>query len=199
MVYCDKEHYSLENWEDSRMDEDDRDYKLFLEGNLLGFEELVIRYKDHLIYFIQRYVKDIYTAEDLAQDTFVDVYLHKERYQLKNNFKTYLFTIGRNKAVDYIRKYSRVTTMEDVEELYEEESLEGIIIKKDDATRIHSNIKKLKRDYQVAIILIDFEELTYKEAAKVLNKTVSQIKILIYRARKALGKLLEEGEYSYEK
>lgn len=181
------------------MDEDDRDYKLFLEGNLLGFEELVIRYKDHLIYFIQRYVKDIYTAEDLAQDTFVDVYLHKERYRLKNNFKTYLFTIGRNKAVDYIRKYSRVTTMEDVEELHEEESLEGIIIKKDDATRIHSNIKKLKRDYQVAIILIDFEELTYKEAAKVLNKTVSQIKILIYRARKALGKLLEEGEYSYEK
>lgn len=71
------------------MEEDKTYYQAFLNGEIQGFEQLVLKYKDHVIYFINRYVKDIHIAEDLAQDAFVDVYLYKERYQFSYGFKTY--------------------------------------------------------------------------------------------------------------
>ena len=74
---------------------DNLNYKKFLDGNLEGFENLVIKYKDNLIFFILKYIKDINLAEDIVQDAFVDIYIYKERYNFKSSFKTYLFTIGR--------------------------------------------------------------------------------------------------------
>lgn len=45
-------------------------YKEFLQGNKESFEKIVIKHKDAMIYFIQKYVKSIDIAEDLAQDVF---------------------------------------------------------------------------------------------------------------------------------
>ena len=63
-------------------------YEAFLAGNIEGFEQLVLRYKNPLIYFLCRYVEDVMTAEDLAQDAFVEVYVHKDRFDKEKNFKT---------------------------------------------------------------------------------------------------------------
>ena len=60
-------------------------YEAFLAGNIEGFEQLVLRYKNPLIYFLCRYVEDVMTAEDLAQDAFVEVYVHKERFDKEKN------------------------------------------------------------------------------------------------------------------
>lgn len=195
------------------MHEDELNYIKFMDGDIEGFENLVLTYKNNLIFFITKYVKDLYIAEDIAQDTFVEIYIHKERYRTQNNFKTYLFTIGRNKAIDYIRKYGNELTSNLINE---ENFINGIhssyhtmstlagselaieFIKKEEASLIHNTINRLKDEYRVVIHLIDFEQLTYKEAAKIMKKTVPQIKILIYRARKALGKVLQKEGYSYE-
>ena len=195
------------------MHEDELNYKKFMDGDIEGFENLVLTYKNNLIFFIAKYVKDLYLAEDLAQDTFVEIYVHKERYKTQSSFKTYLFTIGRNKAIDYIRKYGKEISSNLINEegfaidmylsyhtmsILEGNDLITELIKKDDANLIHSAIGKLKEEYRVVIHLIDFEQLSYKEAAKIMKKTVPQIKILIHRARKALGKVLQKEGYTYE-
>lgn len=177
------------------MNADDINYQSFLEGDGNGFENLVLTHKDHLIYFINRYVKNIDYAEDIAQDSFVEVYVHKERYRIGQGFKTYLYTIGRNKAVDFIRKNQRHMFVSEIPDTTDEKTLEQIVLQKEDNIHIHTLIEKLKPDYRDVLYLIDFEELSYAQAAKVMNKSESQIKILIFRARKALRKLLErEGE-----
>ena len=182
------------------MEEDIRHYNLFLDGDNTGFEYLVLKYKNQLIYFLTQYVKDLYVAEDMAQDAFVELYIHKERFNKKQSFKTYLFTIGRNKAIDYIRKYNREIPY-DISTLNENEyyELEHSVIKKEDQLLLRSNLMSLKEEYKRAIILVDFYDMTYEEAARVLNKTMPQMKILLYRARKALAKqMLKEG-YGNEK
>ena len=62
-------------------------YKEFLIGNKESFEKIVIRHKNQLIYFIQKYVKSIDIAEDLAQDVFVYILINKKNYkfELKSN------------------------------------------------------------------------------------------------------------------
>lgn len=183
------------------MNNDEANYRAFLEGDIAGFENLVLTYKDSLIYFIQRYVKDFDTAEDLAQDAFVDVYLYKERYTFRVSFKTYLYTIGRNKAVDYIRKNRRLVLMGDEEsdEIEAEgQSMEDRIVTQETNQTVRRALRKLKPDYQAAIELIDLEEMSYADAAGILRKTLPQMKILIFRARKSLKKQLESEGYVHE-
>lgn len=179
---------------------DKEQYEQFLSGNNEAFENLVIAYKDGLILFINRFVQNITIAEDLAQDVFVEIYVHKERYNFSASFKTYLYTIGRNKAVDYIRKNQRVVLVDEFPNtIREEANLEDKVIKEEEKLMLYHAMKQLKKDYQTAIMLIDFEELTYAEAAKILNKTDGQMKVLIHRARKSLAKVLKREGFMYEK
>lgn len=62
-------------------------YKEFLQGNKESFEKIVIKHKDAMIYFIQKYVKSIDIAEDLAQDVFVYILIHKKNYKFEYSLK----------------------------------------------------------------------------------------------------------------
>ncbi len=177
-------------------------YKRFINGDVKGFEELVLEYKNVLIYFLNRYVQDLNIAEDIAQDAFVDVYVYKERYNGKTSFKTYLFTIGRNKAVDYIRKNKHMQYTVDIEEQTEissdENELIDYVIQNENKGLIAHALERMKEEYAKVLILIDFNDFSYKEAANILGKTTSQVKVLVHRARKSLRKILEEEGFTYE-
>lgn len=171
-------------------------YKKFLEGDITAFEDLVFTHKDNLIYFISRYTGDIFIAEDIAQDVFAYVYVYKEKYNFNYSFKTYIYTLGRNKAIDYVRKQSKLKVIpfeRDNEILLDEDSLEEKVIKDEEKKLLLDSLKKLKPDYEKAIYLANFEELSYEEISKILGKTLGQTRVLIHRARKALRDVLEKG------
>lgn len=174
-------------------------YKKYLNGNQKAFEELVIKYKDHLIYFITRYTKNTQIAEDISQDVFVYLLINKEQYDFKYSFKTYLYMIAKCRAINYLKKEKKVVSMVDYDNLYIEDSqLDDIIFQKEDAKNLRNFMNKLKPDYQAVIYLTTFEGLKYKEVAQVMNKNVGQIKSLLNRAKKKLKLLLEKEGFSYE-
>ena len=70
-------------------------YREFLLGDNESFEKIVIRHKNPIIYFIQRYVKNLDIAEDLAQDVFVYLLVNKKNYKFEYSLKTYLYTIAK--------------------------------------------------------------------------------------------------------
>lgn len=171
-------------------------YHKFLQGDIAAFEELVIKHKNGLIFFIERYIKDFHQAEDIAQEVFAQVFAFKERYNFKYSFTTYIYTLARNRAVDYVRKNSRITLMsnEDREAIEDSLIIEEAVIKKQEQRQVIKAIKTLKGEYQAAIYLVDFMELSYSEASSILGKSLPQFKILLYRARQGLmHKLQKEG------
>lgn len=177
-------------------------YKDFLKGNNAAFEELVLKYKDHLIYFLQRFIKDISACEDIAQDVFAYIFTFKDKYNDKFEVKTYVYMLAKNKAVDYIRKQSKqvpISEISDNELSTDKDELFNKVIQDENIRLVHECLAKLNSDYQTAIHLVDFEELSYKNASIVMSKTVPQFKVLIFRARKTLKLLLEKGGYTIEK
>ncbi|MBR3517488.1 MAG: RNA polymerase sigma factor [Lachnospiraceae bacterium] len=66
--------------------------------------EIIKEYKDDLMYFLYSNVRDINVAEDLTEDTFVLLGTKKPKDKQDCSFKTWLYTIGRNLAIDYLRK-----------------------------------------------------------------------------------------------
>ena len=172
-------------------------YKEFLLGNNKSFEEIVKRHKNSIIYFIQRYTKSIDIAEDLAQDVFLYILIHKKNYRFEYSLKTYLYTIAKSKALNYIKREKRIVKL-DENQFEDLEELEEKIFRDERKEKLKESIQKLKIEYQNAIYLADIEELSYKEIGHVLNKTTSNVKILIYRARRALEKIILEEGYKYE-
>ncbi len=179
------------------MDNGASSYRRFLDGDESAFDEIMKELFHSLVFFINRYVQDIHTAEDLAIDTLSDLIVHRKRYNFQVTLKTYLYMIGRSRALDYIkrRKIIRFTELSDADMLEDSVSLDEKILADQRKRAVHNAIAQLPGDMAEAVYLIYFEELSYQEAAQVLKKNRKQVDNLLYRAKKELRSILgEEGE-----
>ncbi len=183
------------------MDNGASSYRRFLEGDESAFGEIVDLYRENLIFFINRFVHNLTLAEDISEDVFLELLIHKHRYNFKNSFKTYLFTIGRNKAVDCIRKASRRKETQTVEafDAAQASDLEDEFLTGERNRMLHDAIKSLPDDYATVLHLIYFENMTTEQAGKVMHKSRKQIENLSYRAKKALKIILEKEDCFDEK
>ena len=171
-------------------------YNDFLNGNKEAFNEIVKRYRNTLILFILKYVKNIEISEDLSQDTFVYVLVNKKEYDFKYSLKTYLFTIAKCRAINYMKKHKRNIPLSHIplEDLHIID-IDERLIKQENKEIISKALEKIKMEYQILIYLRYIQGFNYKEICKILDKTMPQVKISIYRARKSLEKVLrKEGE-----
>ena len=140
---------------------------------------------------------DIHAAEDIAIDAFSDLVVHKHRYNFKVTLKTYVFMLGRSRALDYIkhRKVLSFVELSEAEGLEDEKALEEFVLADERKRVVNTAIAKLPEDMRVVIHLVYFEEMTYDEAAKVMRKNRKQVDNLLYRAKKELRIILgEDGE-----
>lgn len=173
-------------------------YRRFLDGDESAFNDVMEQLFCKLVFFIDSYVHDIHAAEDIAIDTFSDLIVHKHRYNFKVTLKTYLYMIGRSRALDYIkhRKIINFTELKEAQNLTDDgRILEEKILADERKRIINSAMSKLPDDMRAAVHLVYFEEMTYKETAKVMRKNIKQIDNLLYRAKKELRNILgEEGE-----
>lgn len=175
-------------------------YRKYLAGDEGAFGEIVKEYSDQLLYFTYRIVGNFRDAEEITSDAFVQIAVKKKAFRGDSGLKTYLFSIGRNKAVDLIRKNAsrREIPTEDAE-LYEDtDTLERRILRTERDRRLHAAIAELCEDYRCVLNLVYFQEMSTEEAAKVMKKSRKQTENLIFRGRKALKAILEKDGYGYE-
>lgn len=171
-------------------------YRRFLDGDNNGFVEIVRIYNDGLVLYLNSFVNNISVADELAEETFVKLGIKKPRYTGKSSFKTWLYAVGRNIAIDYIRKNAKEKTvsLDDCAERADEELLESRCIKEEQKIVLYRAMNKLKPGYKQILWLIYFEGFSCKEAARIMKKSVHNIESLASRDRQSLkAKLNEEG------
>ena len=175
-------------------------YQRFLSGDESGLAEIICTYKDGLILYLNGYVNDLSTAEELTEETFVKLILKRPQFSKRCAFKTWLYAIGRNTALDHLRRSKKPeVSLEEYPQLGdEEESLEHACIQQEDKRMLHQCMKKLKQEYRQVLWLAYFEGFTYPEIGRILRKTTHNVETMAYRARLALKKILTEEGYVYE-
>jgi RNA polymerase sigma-70 factor (ECF subfamily) len=147
------------------------------------FEEM----RGPLCFFINRYVNDPDVAEDLVMDTFAALLLNIKKFNRNSRLSTYLFTIARNKSIDYIRrnknkllKLDENTPDEDYQRIEEE------YIRNEEYQRLHFEMRELSENYRTVLHLYYFEEMSVEDIAIVMRKNKKQIYNLLHRAREEL-------------
>ena len=180
------------------MDNGASSYRRFLEGDESAFDEIMKELFDKLVFFVDRYVNDIHTAEDIAIDAFSDLVVNKHRYNFKVTLKTYLFMLGRSRALNYIKRRKIIDFVElnEAEQAgLEQETLEEAILVDERKMLVSNALSALSEDMRIVIHLVYFEDLSYEETAKIMKKNRKQVDNLLYRAKKELGIILgKDGE-----
>jgi RNA polymerase sigma-70 factor (ECF subfamily) len=197
-------------------DQPDPDAVLMLRvkrGDRAAFAGLVEKFKQPVLNFIYRTLRDETEAEDLAQNVFLQVYRSRSRYRRTAKFSTWLFTIARNLCLNELRRRSRHPA-ESIEEThtdhedqpqrqYEDKSqmappeqlLHGEL-----AQKIEEALAELPENQRSAILLCRQDELSYEEIAEVLDCSLSATKSLIHRGRETikekLKRYLSTGDWS---
>lgn len=177
-------------------------YRRFLNGDDEGLTLIIKDYKDGLILYLNGYVNNIYVAEEIMEETFFKLAVKKPKFNEKSSFKTWLYTIGRNVAIDYIRHNSKFSmfSIEDMENyLKDETNLENLYIKNERKIIVHKALSNLKPEYRQILWLCFFEEFSNEEAAQIMGKSKRQIENLMYRAKQSLESLLNKEGFQYEK
>jgi len=173
------------------------------EGNERAFTELVGRYRSRVINLVSRLLNDREASDDISQEVFVRVYLHRKNYRRGAKFSTWLFTIAANLAKNEIRRRKRRRNWSSLDELQEQlhdSSLQlmdprGNREAEVDSAQIQgivgAAITTLPERYRLALVLRDVDGLAYEEIAQVLRIPGGTVRSRINRARLMLKKKLE--------
>jgi RNA polymerase sigma-70 factor (ECF subfamily) len=173
------------------------------EGNERAFTELVNRYKSRVVNLVSRLLNDREASDDICQEVFVRVFLHRKNYRRGAKFSTWLFTIAANLAKNEIRRRRRRrnwTSLDEMQETLRDSSLqlmdpranrEGDVETRQLQGIVGAAIGTLPERYRLALVLRDIEGLAYEDIAQVLRIPGGTVRSRINRARLMLKKKLE--------
>ena len=174
----------------------------FQNGDRNAFNQIVERYKDKLSNFLYRFTYDIDSAQDLAQDTLLKVYIKKDSYKEIAKFSTWIYTIASNLAKTELRKIKRRKTYtisdlstDDREFVIHQSDAESFEDEEDTLVSgkiLQKCLNNLDDEFKNIIILRDIQELSYDEISKILKIPLGTVKSRINRGRFKLKDLLKQ-------
>ncbi|RKS45106.1 RNA polymerase ECF family sigma subunit [Gillisia mitskevichiae] len=170
--------------------------KKTLDGDTNAFGVLVNRHQDYIFNVIIKMLRNREEAEEIAQDTFIKAYEVLVSFKGEAKFSTWLFKIAYRKALDRIKKNKRSATLELVENLTEDASMDfesglAIMLMEERKEIIKNCILKLPEIEAAIITLYYYEDQSVKEIADITNLSQDNIKVKLHRSRKLLYSFLE--------
>ena len=170
----------------------------FQEGDINAYNELVKRYKDRLLNFVLRYFNNVEQAEDVVQDTLIKLYTHASYYKNVAKFSTWIFTIAKNNALTELRKNKRKKTdslwTDDGQVIdinSKEESLDSKVQNEIAIDQLNKFLDEIPENFRMAVVLRDFQELSYEEISTILEIPIGTIKSRINRGRIQLAEKMK--------
>ncbi len=172
------------------------------EGDMSAFELIVLRHKDAIFNFIFHLLADYHRAQDISQETFLRVLRNVDRYKSRNCFKTWLYRIAVNLCKNELRNRGRRKTVSLDDPDLDFESLIGdrytppdeAYEKKEMRGLVKNAIQSLPEDQRMAIVLREYQDLSYDDISIALNCSLGAVKSKIHRARQNIKNMLVEME-----
>lgn len=174
-------------------DTDSACLKALAEGDHSLFPGLIERWQTRLINFFYRSTQNRADAEDLAQETFLDLYRSATRYRNKGTFNAFIFTLARRRLIDSYRKQTRrpLDFVDPTDSFMQQQSEQSdASLEIEDA--FQRALATLPENQRSAILMLQQQGLSYDEIAGSLNTSLSSVKTWIHRARTHLRQKLKD-------
>jgi RNA polymerase sigma-70 factor, ECF subfamily len=190
--------------DDAPADADIRDMARLAGGEHAALDDLMDRHAVRLVGYLTRQLRDESEAEDLAQETFVRVFQHRDRFDPARKFTTWLYTIATNLMRDRLRRLSRrpevplegpAASGQEPREASipaPDSGPDGSLLATERAQAVQQAVATLPEDLRTALILFEYEDLSHAEIAAVVECTPKAVETRLYRARAQLRDALKK-------
>lgn len=162
-------------------------------GDQSAYRKLVEIYQQMVINTALGFVGNIENANDVTQEVFLEIFRSIHSFREQSALSTWIYRITITRSLNHIRREKRFSGQfhESADESFSlSDNPEQKLEEADRKKILHNAVNSLPRNQQIALTLHNFEELSYKEIASVMNRSVSSVEALIFRARKNLQKKL---------
>lgn len=182
---------------------DASDMERLVQGHDAALNNLMERHGERLFHYLIRHLQNEEDAAEVAQEAFVRVYQHRARFDARQKFSTWLYTIATNLARDRLKwraRHPQVSLNQPVGEGDYEigDSLPDAKPQPDDslaaselARKVQAAVAALPEDLRTALILSEYELFANAEIATTLGCSVKAVESRLYRARQRLRESLE--------
>jgi RNA polymerase sigma-70 factor (ECF subfamily) len=171
--------------------------RLAQSGDRAAFAQLVRRHQDAAYRFILRMVGSREEALELTQDTFIKAWQALPQWQPQAQFRTWVFRIASNAAMDLLRR-RRIVEIVPLEEDYDAPAQgagpEAQLESRQRLSALESALADLPAEQRAAILLREIEGLSYAEIGAALDIHEGTVKSRIARAREALASAVRKSE-----
>ncbi len=174
-------------------------------GDRQAFAKLMRRYQTELYNFLLRFVGQSALAEDIFQETFLQVHISAKDFDTSRRFKPWLYTIAANKARDMLRNKARKPAMQLTDSSNETSEVDlwhnllsdeitpfDILDKKQQHELVRDTVQQLPDHLREILILAYFNHLSYKEMSEVLDIPLGTVKSRLHAAVGAFAKKFKE-------
>jgi RNA polymerase sigma-70 factor (ECF subfamily) len=171
----------------------------YADGDDASFSKIYDLLAPRLYGFLLRQTRDPSRAEDILQQSFLQIHAARGRFIRNAEVLPWAFAIARRLVIDSVRRKRHEVSLaaesvdDDTQELSVEAHADDLVQAKQLSRRLEGALVGLPENQRVAFELVKFEGLSYSEAAAVLGATVSAVKVRVHRAGQVLGQLLDEA------
>ena len=163
------------------------------EGNEDMFGLLVLRYQPKLLGFFYRMTGSLEEAEDLSQETFINVYFNLKKFDTSKEFYPWLFTIAHHLAVNRYHRNNKIRLI-DIEKIPEIEDKQDVldnVMRRESKDLIHRVLSSLRGEYRSVLELRYLKEQSYQEIARSLQVPLNTVKSRLFRAKALVSKMFQ--------
>ena len=172
-----------------------------VSGSLPAFDQLTRTYEGELLGFFQRRTRTPHDAEDLVQTTLVKVYRNLHRYKDRWTVRTWIFAIARRSLIDHYRRgaapHRNTAPLEAAPEPVELRVPGDALDEREQAETLWDEATRHLPEAQATALWLHYrEDMSVKDAARVMGRSVVDVKVLMHRGRKKLAALWNENPKS---
>ncbi|WP_257280709.1 MULTISPECIES: RNA polymerase sigma factor RpoE [unclassified Endozoicomonas] len=172
------------------------------KGDKTAFDMLVLKYQHRVLGLVGSYITDYQEVQDVAQEAFIKAYRAIDKFRGDSSFYTWLYRIAVNTAKNYLVSKGRKIPESEVD-VHDADLLDTVTairvvetpernLYRDEIEQvIHDVIRRLPDELRTAVVLREFDGLSYDEIANVMDCPVGTVRSRIFRAREAIDKVVE--------
>ena len=153
-------------------------------------------YGERLMRFANCYVNDIYQAEDIMMETFVELLVRKPVFENEFQFRAYLYRTAKNKSINYLNRHKKLVPL-DEQVLVDIADLEKTLYRTALEQKLRQAMQKINARYRQVIVLSYFDGLKNPEIAEVLNLNEKAVGNLKHRAKQKLNRVLSKENFIF--
>ena len=171
-------------------------------GDKGAFDLLVLKYQHRIGHLVSRYVHDAHESQDVTQEAFIKAYRGLKNFRGESAFYTWLYRIAINTSKNHLVTMGRKITDTGIDAADAEQFESGSALRDpaspereamtdEIAASVRASIEALPEDLRTAIVLREFEGMSYEEIAQAMDCPIGTVRSRIFRAREAIDDNLE--------